>query len=126
MASLLVIEDDDDLRFLLRVTLEMAGHRVLDAPDGAQGLAVAVAEHGVDCVLVDLALGDLDGLDVLERLRARDPERRTRLVALTGHAGEAHRRRSLAAGADLHLLKPLTPDELVSALAQLLAAPSGD
>ena len=100
----------------------MAGHVVVDTRDGAQGIE-AVAAHGIECVLVDLGLGDVDGVEVLRGLRARDPERRLRLAALTGHAGEAHRRRSLEAGADLHLVKPLPPDELVRALAELLAEP---
>ncbi len=119
MARVLVIEDDDDLRFLLRVTLELAGYEVLEAVDGRRGMATA-REHGPACVIVDLALEDMDGCEVLRALRDQDPDRRTRLVALTGHAGEAHRRRSLAAGAELHLVKPTPPHELVHAIRGLL------
>jgi CheY-like chemotaxis protein len=111
----LVVEDNADAREMLRIVLEMAGHQVHEAPDG-QAACEAAAQVGPEVVLVDIGLPGLDGYEVARRLRAgRCP---ARLIALTGYGQPEDRRRSVEAGFDAHLLKPVDPDLLLRLVAE--------
>lgn len=99
----------------MAMLLELLGHRVSTAADGKSALERARAELP-DLVLVDIGLPDIDGYEVARTLRADAATRGLRLVALTGYASPEHRDRSLAAGFDLHLAKPLDAETLQRAL----------
>jgi two-component system, sensor histidine kinase len=114
---ILVVEDNPDARASLRELLELWGHRVDTAPDGLAGLSVAVAQRP-EVALVDIGLPGLDGYRLASELRARAGEA-IRLVAITGYGGPEGRNRALAAGFDVHLVKPVQPDELARTLAAL-------
>jgi CheY-like chemotaxis protein len=114
----LLIDDDDDTRALLRLVLEGAGHVVLDASGGAEGLRVALAERP-DCVIMDVGLPDLGGYEVASAIRAADPGRVIGLAALTGYGGDEERARSRRAGFDVHLVKPVEPSLVVATVNQL-------
>jgi two-component system CheB/CheR fusion protein len=111
----LVIEDNVDAREMLRMALELDGHRVETAPDGTSGVEAALRTTP-DVVLVDIGLPGLDGYAVARQLRAALGHRVT-LVALTGYGQTEDRRRTAEAGFDAHLVKPVDPDVLTRALA---------
>jgi PAS domain S-box-containing protein len=107
----LIIEDNDDARETLQRALELNGHQVRAARDGSSGIAAA-GEQRPDVALIDIALPDFDGYEVARRLRARDADRRIRLIAITGYGQESDRRRALEAGFDVHLTKPVSYERL--------------
>ena len=111
----LVIEDNADAREMLRIALELDGHRVETAADGTSGVETALRTTP-DLVLVDIGLPGLDGYAVARQLRAVLGHRVT-LVALTGYGQSEDRRRTSEAGFDAHLVKPVDPDVLSRALA---------
>jgi CheY-like chemotaxis protein len=114
---ILVVEDNTDARAMLRHMLEAAGHEVHEAGDGLEALAMALALRP-DVALIDLGLPEVDGYEVARRLRASDEQRRILLVAVTGYGSPDDREHSLAAGFDVHLVKPVDPDMLADALAR--------
>ena len=116
-AAVLLIEDNADARQSLRTLLEREGHRVDEAADGASGLARAEATEP-DIVLIDIGLPGMDGYEVARRIRARRGAIPI-LVAITGYGQADDRRRSLEAGFDAHLTKPVFPDHLCQVLATL-------
>jgi CheY-like chemotaxis protein len=116
--SILVVEDNDDARETLRKLLELAGHRVSTAVDGAAGLTAALVGKP-DVVLVDVGLPKMDGYEVARRIRDISGAWQPFLVALTGYGMPEDRSRALEAGFDAHLVKPVDH----AALEALLSAP---
>ena len=113
MSRVLVIDDDASLRFTLEAVLSDAGLTVETADGGATGLA-AFEARGADIVLTDLAMPDMDGMQVLARMRASDPS--VPIVMLTAHGSERVAVAAMKAGAFDYLPKPFDPDELVLAV----------
>jgi two-component system CheB/CheR fusion protein len=114
----MIVEDNADARDMLRTLLELDGHTVYEASDGAAGLDAILALRP-DLAFVDIGLPGVDGFEVARRLRAQENGGPTKLVALTGYGQEADARRTREAGFDLHLIKPIDPDTLASVLAML-------
>jgi PAS domain S-box-containing protein len=112
----LIIEDNDDARRMLRHLLDHAGHEVHEAAEGADGLARALA-LSPDAVIVDIGLPGIDGYTIARRLREAGPPGLL-LVAVTGYGQDGDRRRSREAGFDVHLTKPVDPLVLDSLLAR--------
>jgi CheY-like chemotaxis protein len=106
-----VIEDNEDIRDTLRILLGMWGHQVDTAEDGPSGLERVFAQRP-DVAIVDVGLPGMNGYDIARSIRARIPNGEIRLIALTGYGQPADRARSLAAGFDAHLLKPVAPEAL--------------
>jgi PAS domain S-box-containing protein len=111
----LIIEDNDDARQMLRHLLDRAGHEVYEAAEGTDGLARALA-LAPDAVIVDIGLPGLDGYAIARRLREAGPPGML-LVAITGYGQDGDRRRSREAGFDVHLTKPIDPGVLDALLA---------
>ncbi len=108
---ILVVEDNPDAAAMMRDFLELAGHEVELASTGTDGVAAARQFHP-EVVLCDLGLPGMNGFEVAAQLR-RDPDLASvKLIAVTGYGGEEDRRRSKAAGFDLHLTKPVDPVQL--------------
>jgi signal transduction histidine kinase len=118
---ILIIEDNSDARKSLATLLELLGHRVEVAADGAQGVALALAARP-QVALVDLGLPGMDGCEVAEKIRAALGDDHICLIALTGFGQEDDRRRTLDAGFSAHLVKPVDMEELTRLLANLPAA----
>jgi DNA-binding response OmpR family regulator len=114
-ATILVIEDDRQIRRVVQGYLEQAGYRVLTAADGDAGLALAQAEKPALLVL-DLMLPGHDGWEITQRLRqSRDPAvAGVHIIMLTARVEEADRVRGLTLGADDYVVKPFSPRELVA------------
>jgi two-component system, sensor histidine kinase len=105
--KVLIVEDSSDARKTLRMMISFAhGHSVLEAPDGARGVELAIA-HKPDVALVDLGLPDFDGNEVARRIRSTLGHDVIRLIALTGYDSAEDRQRSAEAGFDAHLVKPV-------------------
>lgn len=117
----LVVEDHEDTRFMLRTLLEMRGLEVVEAADGEIALDVAERTHP-DLILMDTNLPRLDGLGAMRRLREFDHLRRVPVVFLSGHAAPAARAVALAAGGNEYLIKPLDFKQLFGVLEKYLSS----
>jgi CheY-like chemotaxis protein len=113
----LIVEDNVDAQETLRTFLEGEGHRVAVASDGPSGLAQAESNR-FDIGLIDIGLPIMDGYEVARGIRARAPK--TILVAVSGYGQPEDRQRSLEAGFDAHLTKPVSPEHLCAVLASLV------
>jgi DNA-binding NtrC family response regulator len=113
MTRVLVIDDDAALRFTLEAVLSDAG-LVVEASDGGVNGLAAFDAHGADVVLTDLAMPDMDGMQVLARMRANDPS--VPVLMLTAHGSERVAVAAMKAGAFDYIPKPFDPDELVLAV----------
>jgi two-component system KDP operon response regulator KdpE len=110
VSAILLIEDDPALRRALRTTLRSREFEVLEAATGESALVVA-ADGRPDVVLLDLGLPDLDGLDVLRRLRTFSD---VPVIVLTARDEQSEKVRSLDAGADDYVTKPFDTEELLA------------
>ena len=116
---ILVVDDDDDIRGLLRTLLERAGHEVSDAPDGRAGLRELYA-GSPDLVILDVAMPGLDGWATLERIREVSD---VPVLMLTARDAEVERVHGLKGGADDYVVKPFGRQELVARVDVLLRRP---
>lgn len=114
---ILLVEDNPDARQAMRELLELWGHHVEVAPDGLKGVELAVKQRP-ELALVDIGLPGLDGYRVAQELRTRVGNS-IRLVAITGYGGPEGQDKALKAGFDLHIVKPVKPDELDRLLSNL-------
>ncbi len=107
METVLVVEDERDIRELMRRYLERAGYCVLAASTGAEGLT-KLEESQPDLLLLDLGLPDVDGTELLDRAHPEIP-----VVVLTARSTVGDRIAGLRAGADDYVVKPFSPTEVV-------------
>ncbi|MGH9945453.1 MAG: response regulator [Pyrinomonadaceae bacterium] len=119
-AHILIADDYDDNRELLRLMLEAAGYVVGETRDGRECLDAAFAAPP-DLALIDLSMPGLDGWGVLRALRADERTRRTPCIAVTAFAAEPDRQRALAAGFDAYLAKPYRSKDLLELVQRLIA-----
>ena len=110
-----VVDDNADARELLAELLMSQGHDVMTAVDGHQGLAL-IRDHRPDVAIVDLGLPGIDGLELVQALRAQCPDLCTRLVALTGYGRTSDVERTKGAGFHAHLVKPASAAAILAAL----------
>jgi DNA-binding response OmpR family regulator len=125
VSTVLVVEDDRDLRDLVRRYLERAGHAVLSTGSGVEGLTL-LTDTAPDLVVLDLGLPDLDGLEILREARTRGA---TAVIVLTARSEVEDRIRGLSLGADDYVTKPFSPTELtlrVGAVLARTASPTAD
>lgn len=119
MARILVIEDDELLRKVLVKTLTQAGHSVVQAADGAQGLDMFQA-NPIDLVITDLIMPVREGVETIMALKRKIPE--LPVIAMSGGVSNAQLYLDIASkvGADKILPKPFTSDQLLGAIAEVL------
>jgi DNA-binding response OmpR family regulator len=110
--AVLVVEDDRELREVVRRYLERAGHAVYTTGSGAEALSL-LAAGGIDLMVLDLGLPDLDGIEVLTAARQGQPGAEVPVVVLTARSQVEDRIDGLRRGADDYLTKPFSPTELV-------------
>ena len=114
MARILLIDDEPDIRDLMRIFLEMEGHDVTTAENAPDGIASA-QRMSPQLILMDLSLpGGFDGFEATRRLRQDSTFDTVPIIALTAHAMAEHRERALAAGCDAHWTKPIMDLEAFS------------
>ncbi|MDB4970472.1 MAG: two component transcriptional regulator, winged helix family [Myxococcales bacterium] len=125
--TVLIVDDEKDLRHLLDFNLKQAGYRTLHAATGEEALQQA-ARHEPDMILLDLNLPDVSGIEVARRLKADPETREIPIVMLTARGGEADRIAGLELGADDYVAKPFSVRELVlrlNVVRRRLSAPLG-
>ncbi len=114
----LLIEDNEQNRYLLTFLLERRGHSVLSAADGPAGVVMA-REHRPDVVLLDIQLPTMHGYDVAEALRGMPELDTTPIIAVTSYAMPGDREKALASGCDGYIEKPIDPETFVAEVEQL-------
>jgi CheY-like chemotaxis protein len=122
----LVVEDNEDAATSLGMLLRLYGYEVELASDGPSACQAILASLP-DVVLLDIGLPKMDGWEVAKRIREQSVWKRPLLVAMSGYGTEADRLRSQEAGIDLHLLKPVDPEELrklLSRFQSVVSAPA--
>jgi CheY-like chemotaxis protein len=118
----LVVDDNRDANLSLAVLLESEGHTVAQAYDGSTALELA-ASMLPDAILLDIGLPDLNGYEVVQRLRADAATRHIHVVALTGYGQASDVQQAKTAGFDAHLVKPAQPDTILALLDALPSRP---
>ena len=108
---ILVVEDNHDVARSQVLLLRALGHEAFIAHDGLSALELA-ERHTPDVILLDIGIPGLDGWQVAGELRKKHYAKRPLLVAVTGYGSQEDTEKSTAAGIDLHLLKPVLPDDL--------------
>ncbi|MEN9892697.1 MAG: hypothetical protein RLY78_2992 [Pseudomonadota bacterium] len=120
MTRVLIVEDQADIRMLIRMTLEFEPYEIHEAACGDEGLALAQALQP-DLMLLDVMMpGRLDGLQVCARVRELPALASTRVVLLTARGQSQDLEAGNRAGADAYLVKPFSPLQLVETLERLL------
>jgi CheY-like chemotaxis protein len=122
--KILYVEDNDDNIYMLKARLTRAGHTVVIATDGAQGVAMAASELP-DLVLMDLSLPVVDGWEAARRIKAAPETRHIPIIALTAHAMSGDEDKALAAGCDDFDTKPIELKRLLGKIGALVPAESG-
>lgn len=110
--TILLVEDDEDIRQLLTFTFEAAGFDVITRSDGQEGLDAAVAETP-DVVILDIMLPSMSGLDICKVLKRNAETESIPVIMLTARGEEVDRVVGLELGADDYVVKPFSPRELV-------------
>ncbi|HYU34978.1 MAG TPA: ATP-binding protein [Thermoanaerobaculia bacterium] len=116
----LLVDDEQDVREVLPHVLERFGARVRTAASAMEALDDLLQE-GADVIIADIGMPDVDGYELIRRIRGLDGEiREIPAIALTAYAAEGDRRKALEAGFQLHLAKPVEPYQLAAAVAQVV------
>ena len=125
MKTVLVIDDDSDIRELVMWKLTQAGYTTLSASDGAEGLAAAIAGDDAgrppDLILVDWMMPKMTGIEVCRSVRANPLTSRIPIILLTANALEAEVERGFEAGVDDYVVKPFSPRELLGRVQAVLS-----
>ena len=126
MATILIVDDEPDIRLLTKLNLERDGHRIVTASNGAEALA-AVQEAPPDLILLDVMMPEIDGWAVLDQLKAHlgKPISDIPVILLTAEKGGDLRQRGAEAGANAFIQKPVSHADLTETVRQFLplAAP---
>jgi two-component system cell cycle response regulator DivK len=116
---ILVVEDQDDNRRILRDLLSASGYELIEAVDGEQGLAAAQKERP-DLILMDIQLPGIDGYEVTRRIKADEALRSIPIIAVTSYALSGDDQKAFAAGCDDYVTKPYSPRNLLAKIREYL------
>ena len=119
MATILTVDDSPSIRQMIKVVLEPAGHNVIEAGDGAQGLAKAQAGK-LDLVITDLNMPVMNGLELIRALRKLPSAVGMPIVFLTTESNDAVKQEAKSAGATGWITKPFKPEQLLTVVAKLV------
>jgi len=120
---ILVVEDQEDNRQILRDLLTSAGFEVIEAADGETGLAAA-AVHRPDLILMDIQLPGLDGYEATRRLKADAVLHTIPIIVVTSYALDGDPDKTRAAGSDAYISKPYSPRQLLAKVREYLSSPA--
>jgi CheY-like chemotaxis protein len=119
--NLLIVDDQADIRKLIRMTLEFEGYTLIEAQDGAEALRLANSSKPALMLLDVMMPGELDGFQVCEQIKKDPALADTRIVMLTARGQQSDLERGRKAGADAYLTKPFSPLELIDTIERLAA-----
>src|SRR5262245_26804994 len=117
--TILMVEDTEDNRQILRDLVGSAGYRLIEAEDGAAGVALA-AEHKPDLILMDIQLPVMDGYEATRRIKADPALRHIPIIAVTSYALSGDDEKARQSGCDAYVAKPFSPRELLGKIRELL------
>ena len=120
MPTILLVDDEPTIRYLLRASLEGRGYRLIEADDGPSALQSAQSELP-DLILLDIALPGLNGLEVCHRLKDDPATATTPVLLLTGYVDQTNREAAERAGAQGFIAKPFSPAALVARIEEALS-----
>ena len=116
---ILMVEDTEDNRQIIRDLMESVGYDLIEAEDGAAAVAMAI-EHRPDLILMDIQLPVMDGYEACRRIKA-DPElRHIPIIAVTSYALSGDETKTKAAGCDGYVAKPFSPRQLLAKMNEFL------
>src|SRR5262245_15503096 len=116
---ILIIEDQEDNRTIMRDLLSQAGYELIEAVDGGQGVELAKRERP-DLILMDIQLPVLDGFEATRRIRAIEELKSVPIIAVTSYALSGDKARTRAAGCDAYVAKPFSPRALLAKVREFL------
>jgi two-component system chemotaxis response regulator CheY len=116
MAKILIVDDESSMRYLLRATLELAGHDVSEAPNGLVAIGKVESGHIPDLVATDFMMPIMNGAELIERLRRNPATKEIPIILVSSSPGS-----ELRAAADAFFRKPFDPDVLSTCVTELLA-----
>jgi two-component system cell cycle response regulator DivK len=119
MKRVLVVEDTEDNRQIIRDLLTSAGYEMIEAVTGEQGVAMA-AEHRPDLILMDIQLPVLDGYEATRRIKANPALRHIPVIAVTSYALSGDEERTREAGCDAYVAKPFSPRLLLAKVREFI------
>jgi len=119
--KILVVEDTEDNRQILRDLLGMAGYEMLEAHDGAEGVAKA-AEHRPDLILMDIQMPVMDGYEATRRIKANPDLKAIPIVAVTSYALSGDEQKTRDAGCDAYIAKPYSPRQMLAKVREILGS----
>lgn len=119
MKKILIVEDQEDIREVIRITLETEPFELHDAADGAAGLRMAL-QIKPDLVLSDVMMPVMDGLTMCRSIKAEASLKRTKVILLSARGQPADRQAGTAAGAALYMAKPYGPLDLLAAVKRMV------
>jgi two-component system, chemotaxis family, chemotaxis protein CheY len=120
MARILAVDDSASMRQMVGLTLKSAGHEVLSAVDGADGLAKATSGHPVDLVITDVNMPNMDGMTLVRELRRLPQYQGVPVLVLTTEASAERKQEGRSAGATGWMVKPFDPDGLLATINRVL------
>jgi DNA-binding response OmpR family regulator len=118
--TILVADDEQDIRELVAYRLSRAGYTIIEARDGQEAFDLAAGQPP-DMAVLDVMMPRLNGFDLTERLRHTPATRRLPILLMSASVQEADISRGFAAGADGYLTKPFTPDQLLTRVRDVLS-----
>lgn len=118
--TILVVDDFDDTRLIMRLWLERRGYRVVEAANGVEALEVA-RRASPDLIIMDIEMPELDGLAATRRIREAESTRRVPIVAVSAYGAEHWRERAIEAGCNEYVSTPFEPAELEELIKSLLS-----
>ena len=119
--KILVVEDTEDNRQILRDLLGMAGYDMVEAHDGAEGVAKA-AEHKPDLILMDIQMPVLDGYEATRRIKADRALASIPIVAVTSYALSGDEQKARDAGCNDYIAKPYSPRQMLAKVREILGS----
>lgn len=120
MAKILAVDDSASMRQMVSFTLKGAGHTVCEASDGVEALSLAKKETGVDLVISDINMPNMDGITLIKELRQLPSFKFTPILMLTTESGVDKKSEGKAAGATGWIVKPFNPDQLLATIGKVL------
>ena len=120
-STILLVEDFDDTRLMMKMWLVKRGYRVIEAETGEEAIAIARSEHP-DLILMDVMMPGMNGLDATHQIRQYQSLRTTPIVAVSAYGADEYRRIAIEAGCDEYVSTPFEPRALAELIDSLLTS----
>jgi two-component system, chemotaxis family, chemotaxis protein CheY len=122
MGKILVVDDSDVVRIELKAMLESKGHTVIEAANGAEGLAVAIANPDISLMISDVNMPVMDGVTMCKQVKERAEFAKLPIFMLTTESGTDLKAQGKAAGVMLWVVKPPNPEKFMDVVAKVVPA----